>query len=381
MSDACVPILWDQDCMNSTIYQDMMNGIEERAQEEKLRVVHYPSAEELLSAGLPAKTAIVIGYESPALVRNLTMLLGAGLQVVLAGLDGERFGEQISDVTPGRSEATIQLAQYLFDCGRKKIALVGCGNSSVNDLMRVRVLQKLMAARSAGGSSEYMYRVYYFIRDVMESLLAFCDDYREFDAVICPNDYTALCLLHELQKRGIRVPEDLYVSAFSNRILGKYCKPSLTTMAIDFFAVGRNAFLEWRLLEEHADEKLRMQIHTQSQLIVRESTGGELHPAHPMDHLLYDSAYQGEPFYDDGMIQAVMQIEQCLIRADELDIKIIGALLDPTERSYEDISASLFISTGSLNYRSRKIFASAGVKNRKEFQKLFEERFTKENHF
>jgi len=62
-----------------------------------------------------------------------------------------------------------------------------------------------------------------------------------------------------------------------------------------------------------------------------------------------------------------------------LSLQFIGALL--AQKNYDQISESLFISRSALNYRLKKIFSSASVSSRKEFEALFWEYFTRENQF
>ncbi|MCR4670117.1 MAG: GGDEF domain-containing protein [Saccharofermentans sp.] len=51
-------------------------------------------------------------------------------------------------------------------------------------------------------------------------------------AIICANDYMAISICEELEKRGIRVPEDVCVSGFDGIEEGEMNRPSLTTVTI-----------------------------------------------------------------------------------------------------------------------------------------------------
>lgn len=50
------------------------------------------------------------------------------------------------------------------------------------------------------------------------------------DAMVCLNDALAIGAIHELQRRGLRVPQDVQVIGFDNVPDGEYCMPSLTTI-------------------------------------------------------------------------------------------------------------------------------------------------------
>lgn len=373
MEDRIVPVLWDEECFSSSIYNEMVQGIINAAVMGQCTVAIYTKIEDILEKVPENRTVIVIGYETPRLQTFLTTLMECGRQVLLAGLDGDRFGTQVSSASPSRRRATALLIQYLLACDKKRIALVACGDRSVNDMMRCETLRSYLLQQ---GCQEPERHIFYYRNRVEESFVSFLPHWQEFDAVICPNDYVALCLIRFCQDHGIRVPEDLYLAAFSDRALSRFCKPSITTMSIDFSAVGDYAYQAWKFLEEHREENLNIQITTPSRLVVRQSTNNETHLLSSGNGIIFNADYEGGPFYTDPTIATVMQIENCLAQCDNLSLQIVGNLLEG--KHYEYISEKLFISRSALNYRLKKIFASANVKSRKEFETLFGMYFTKQ---
>lgn len=376
MDERIVPVLWDEECFTSSIYKEMAQGIINAAAQSQRTVEIYTSCEEVLEKVPRDRTVIVIGYEAPRLQTFLTALTEQGRQVLLAGLDDERFGARISSASPSRRRATALLIQYLLACGKERIALVACGDRSVNDMMRCETLRSYLLLQGCQNPNSHFF---YYTNRVEESFEAFYPHWREFDAVICPNDYVALCLIRFLQERGIQIPEDLYLAAFSDRTLSRFCKPSITTMSIDFTAVGDCTFQAWEFLQEHWEENLQIQITTPSRLIIRQSTANEVHPIDSSNVIIFDADYEGGPFYTDPTIAKVMQIENCLAQCDSLSLQIVGNLLEG--RNYEYISEKLFISRSALNYRLKKIFNAASVSSRKEFEMLFGQYFTKEFNY
>lgn len=142
-----VPVLWDEECLNSSIYKDMYSGISAAAAKKQMTTKVYTDCAKLMEDASSDRTVIVIGYESPRLRDNLLRLTGKKKQVILAGLDAERFGSGISSTSPSRRGATAMLIQYLVACKKERIALVACGESSVNDLMRCEILKGYLYTR------------------------------------------------------------------------------------------------------------------------------------------------------------------------------------------------------------------------------------------
>lgn len=62
--------------------------------------------------------------------------------------------------------------------------------------------------------------------------------------------------------------------------IGRYCKPSLTSLAVDFFAIGEQSVIVWQYLQEEGNERFRMRIAIQGHVIERESTGTALGGEH-----------------------------------------------------------------------------------------------------
>lgn len=376
MAERIVPVLWDEECFASSIYKEMVQGITTAATQNQYTVEVYTTVDALLEKVSPEQTVIVIGYETPRLQTSLEQLTERGNRVLLAGLDGERFGTRVSSASPSRRQATGKLIQYLLECGKERIALVACGDKSVNDMMRCETLKNILLARGHENPED---NIFFYRNYVTESFDAFYERWQEFNAVICPNDYVALCFVRFCQEKGIRIPEDLYLAAFSDRMVSRHCRPSITTMSIEFSGVGNCSFQAWLFLEEHKQQNLQIQITTPSRLVIRESTANEFHRLDDSNAIVFDADYQGGPFYTDPTIAKVMQIENCLTKCDSLSLQIIGALLD--QKNYDYISESMFISRSALNYRLKKIFSAASVSSRKEFETLFREYFTLDNHF
>ena len=103
------------------------------------------------------------------------------------------------------------LIQYLVACKRERIALVACGESSVNDLMRCEILKGYLYTRGCPNPDD---AIFFYRERVDESFEAFWEKRENFDAVICPNDYVALCFIRYCDEHGLRVPEDLMLPRF-----------------------------------------------------------------------------------------------------------------------------------------------------------------------
>jgi LacI family transcriptional regulator len=61
------------------------------------------------------------------------------------------------------------------------------------------------------------------------------------DAVFAFNDYMAIGIMAALQEEGVRVPEDVAVAGFDDIEYARYANPSLTTVRVPVYEIGRQA--------------------------------------------------------------------------------------------------------------------------------------------
>lgn len=91
------------------------------------------------------------------------------------------------------------------------------------------------------------------------------------DAVFAVNDFFAVTCMKELQKRNIRVPEDIAFAGFNNDPIGNLVTPSLTTVNYDGVKMGQ---LAARTLLNKLTEKIstKSNIVMAYELVIRESS-------------------------------------------------------------------------------------------------------------
>lgn len=105
-------------------------------------------------------------------------------------------------------------------------------------------------------------------------------------AVICSNDVTAIGVLHEAYRVGLRVPDDLSVIGFDNIHMTQMTIPPLTTIEMSCYDLAREAVMALRAHVENGQTP-RREYKIETQLVVRESTG---FPRGTMEHLRRNTA-------------------------------------------------------------------------------------------
>jgi len=89
-------------------------------------------------------------------------------------------------------------------------------------------------------------------------------------AIYVLNDLMALGAIREIQKRGLRVPEDIQIVGFDDMSLSEYVNPSLTTVRVPLEEIGYEAAAALAELLENGETQKRL-ICLGCELIWRES--------------------------------------------------------------------------------------------------------------
>jgi LacI family gluconate utilization system Gnt-I transcriptional repressor len=141
-------------------------------------------------------------------------------------------------------EAGRTAARYLIDCGFARIGAVAGSNEG--DVIDHRGEERMRGfedeLRRAGRPTELVLRagtppVSFDHGTAVAPLLL----ERGVDAVFAVSDLSAVGIVMECQRRGVAVPHELSVMGFGDFEIGREINPALTTIHVDFRALGQRA--------------------------------------------------------------------------------------------------------------------------------------------
>jgi len=93
----------------------------------------------------------------------------------------------------------------------------------------------------------------------------------DFDAIVCSNDYMAISVILEMQKRGLKIPNDVAVTGFDDTEESLTTKPTLTTVKQPFFDIGQESVK--MLLSILNGNKVPNKVVIPTEFLIRESCG------------------------------------------------------------------------------------------------------------
>jgi DNA-binding LacI/PurR family transcriptional regulator len=202
-------------------------------------------------------------------------LVASDLPTVLIGHRHKDRSASYVDIHNER--AAEQVVDHLISLGRTRIGHIAGrrGGTSAEE----RLTGYLRAMQRAGlGTDGLVYRGDYLAHSGVDGAAVLLD--AGVDAIFAASDTMALGVLQELERRGIRVPDDVAVAGFDDVVEAADSDPPLTTMRQDTRLLGREAaHTLFRLLGDH--EALPQRVILPTELLIRQSTVGSMIRATP----------------------------------------------------------------------------------------------------
>jgi DNA-binding LacI/PurR family transcriptional regulator len=171
------------------------------------------------------------------------------------------------------------VGEHLWSLGHRAIAALFPGRHQQAGERRLNGLRSFLKERGAQLPDERVHRIDMAtatdeeVHDLLERFVA--EERRKDDpatALFCFNDWVAGKVLKQLRRQGVRVPEDISVIGFDDRLYADFLDPPLTTVRNPFEQLGE---LAAALLLEQAEAPNAEPrcVVAPCDLVVRESCG------------------------------------------------------------------------------------------------------------
>ena len=334
-------VLAESDYRSTHWYARILSPLKAEARRKRISLFECESLEEL-----PVEEACVflLGGSERWIGETVRALQTRGCHPILLNeVDDGCVSGRLSRVRSDYGTLASRLC-----AGGERCAFYGVNPASASDTARCA------AFRSANPTGE--------IFENRGSLHACFEDFfarhsaRQFDTVLCTNDFAAASLFSHLKKHaeGTRVR---IVAQASGVLLSHF--PSVNTVRLSPDAVAYAAFEILDCLKAHPDF-LSVQISLELSGLF-ESEGIEVLPRG-------GDRFPAERFYEDPEMSDLLRIERLLSSMDETDRKILGHI----ERDTGDIGEEAFLSDNGVKYRIKKMKSICGVASKREIPVLLE---------
>ena len=285
------------------------------------------------------------------------VLSGLGVEPLVIGGASRDGYRHASYVYMDYREATYQLIEYLRAYQKNRIALFAVSTDSATDMIKKDAFLAYDKCREQD--------VFYYtgtdglMNAACKRFLEIC---RNYDAVICSNDASAVILLHQLEEAGIHVPEDIFLCSFGDMAVSSSGKKTLTMARLNCVEIGKQVVYMCRHLTaceniSSVSTKIRCELvigDTTAKLpLVAETLG----TAHTPDDAT-------SKFHSDPSISRIFLAEKILSACDAIDIDMFKLIINGYK--YFDIAEILHVSESTIKYRLKRILSISGLSTREE---------------
>jgi len=197
------------------------------------------------------------------------LLLYKDIPKVIVGENNKNYPSIMIDNKKGMEEL---VAHLLVEHKCKNIAFIKGPAGNLDAEKRFNVFKNKLKDFNIKYDQNMVVSGNFLVKSGREAIKKLIDIKKvKFDAIIASNDHMALGALEELNKRGISVPNDVFLVGFDNSIKARASIPPLTTVNQPVKELGRSSVdLIYKILNGEKTPKLTK---LDSELIIRQSCG------------------------------------------------------------------------------------------------------------
>ncbi len=130
------------------------------------------------------------------------------------------------------------MGRYLITLGHRRIGFVAGPPHLRTSAVRFAGFRAALAERGIGWSAALAAPGGFTYEGGARAVSELLGRHRDVTALFCANDLMAFGALHELARRGIRVPEEMSVAGFDDLQMAAYMSPPLTTVSAPLYELG-----------------------------------------------------------------------------------------------------------------------------------------------
>jgi LacI family transcriptional regulator len=161
--------------------------------------------------------------------------------------------------------------QHLAALGHRNIAFISGPNRLSSAQARLEAFTQSLRECGISPQAEWIFEGDHTLEGGIQATELLLAGKRRPTAVMCSNDMTAIGVLHQAHRAGLRVPSDLSVIGFDDVQIARVMIPPLTSVQMSRLDLARSAVTALRSHVENTTPQREYNINTR--LVVRESTG------------------------------------------------------------------------------------------------------------
>lgn len=194
-------------------------------------------------------------------------IIESGIPTVFVG---RKWENKFPSLSADSYKAMMEMLNYLYETDHRNLLFLGgpdnisSSNERLNAFINFSDNHENMITRYITGNFSYE-------SGYDRTLATLMNNKADFDAIVCANDLIAYGAIDACKSLNLKIPEQLSVTGFDDSFTAEHFSPSLTTVALPTFEMGRKAA---ELLSEYIENtrKGNVEIVLSGSVVIRNST-------------------------------------------------------------------------------------------------------------
>lgn len=268
-------------------------------------------------------------------------------------------GCEYSCVSSDLNGSMKSLLDEINAAGRCNIALYGVNTNSISDIGKADALFSWKDNRFRH------VKVFHNDGSLQGCYESFLPLVKDFDTVICTNDFAAVSLVKNLKRDAPDALKRMTVLSMARSVISEYYRDSITSIDIDYEQYGKAAVFIYKSQEKHAFIS-NITVNVPWRI-------DKTNPSKGRKESVLNLPESHDAFYHDAEINEMLKIEKLLNLCDATDKIIISGLLH--KLSYENIGQTCFLSENAIKYRIKRLLNDSGISDKSVLLHLLNEYF------
>ena len=186
-------------------------------------------------------------------------------------VDTDLFGKRAGYITTDNANAIGMSVKHLYELGHRRIAYISGTLGSAVANLRLDGYKEGLRLCDIPYSTIYLEECDYSFDGggkAARRLLALKD---HPTGIVCASDMSAFGAIQEIERHGLRVPEDISVIGFDNTYYAQVFKPGLTTINQNIYSIGIKSIEYLIAMVENPDSTPPV-VTEPSNLVIRHTT-------------------------------------------------------------------------------------------------------------
>ncbi|MDT0121883.1 LacI family DNA-binding transcriptional regulator [Paenibacillus sp. RRE4] len=197
-------------------------------------------------------------------------------------IDTDLFGKRAGYITTDNVNGVAMAVKHLYELGHRKIAYISGTLGPAVANLRLDGYKEGLRLCGVPYATIYLEVCDYSFDGGAKAARRLLALREQPTGIICASDMSAFGAIHEIEKHGFSVPEDISVVGFDNTYYAEVFKPGLTTVNQNIYTIGIRA-IEYLIAMIENPTYTPPVVTEPSNLIVRQTTApvNEVYPELP----------------------------------------------------------------------------------------------------